>query len=275
MTHAARMAGARVLAVDGGTHAEREDRLAGEEPLQIRAAGPDQEAVEVAVTMRTPGNEDELAVGFLFSEGLIGRDSVTATEIADPSVAARPDDTVTVRLSESLDPGRSPSAVPSRPPAAESAARRASMTWCAAATPSRRPTRDAGDDPRAAGRAAGGAGDVRGDRRPPRVRALSARRVARHGAGGRRPPQRARQGHRRALPGRGAAALGSILLVSGRISFELVQKAGAAGIPILAAVGAPTDLAVATADRIGMTVIGFVRGGRFNVYSRPDRVDLT
>ena len=73
MTHAARMAGARVPAVDGGTYAEREDRLAGEEPLQIRAAGPDQEAVEV-VTMRTLRNEDELAVGFLFSEGLIGRD---------------------------------------------------------------------------------------------------------------------------------------------------------------------------------------------------------
>jgi FdhD protein len=79
----------------------------------------------------------------------------------------------------------------------------------------------------------------------------------------------------------GAAALaegwplhGTMLLVSGRVSFELVQKAAIAGIPVLAAVGAPTDLAVDTASRLGMTLIGFLRGERCNVYSRPDRLGL-
>src|SRR6476469_7662919 len=61
----------RVLSVEDGVGRERSDRLAGEEPLEIRAAGPGQEAVRVAVTMRTPGNDFELAAGFLHSEGLL------------------------------------------------------------------------------------------------------------------------------------------------------------------------------------------------------------
>ena len=67
---------------------------------------------------------------------------------------------------------------------------------------------------------------------------------------------------------------GRIVLVSGRASFELVQKSAVAGAPILAAVSAPSDLAVEAAERLGVTLVGFLRGDSFNVYARPDRVSL-
>ncbi len=65
-----------------------------------------------------------------------------------------------------------------------------------------------------------------------------------------------------------------VLLVSGRVSFEITQKAAMAGVPILAAVSAPSDLTVATAARLNMTLIGFARGDGFNVYAGEERLDL-
>ena len=65
---------------------------------------------------------------------------------------------------------------------------------------------------------------------------------------------------------------GHILQVSGRVSFEIVQKAAVAGIPILSAVSAPSSLAVEAGERFGMTVVGFVRDGRCNVYTHPERI---
>jgi FdhD protein len=65
-----------------------------------------------------------------------------------------------------------------------------------------------------------------------------------------------------------------VLMVSGRVSFEIVQKAAMAGLPIICAVSAPSDLAVRLADRLGVTLVGFVRGDAFNVYTHDGRVDL-
>ena len=65
-----------------------------------------------------------------------------------------------------------------------------------------------------------------------------------------------------------------IVLVSGRVSFELVQKAAVAGVPILCAVSAPSDLAVEAAERLGQTLVGFLRGDGFNVYAHAERLAL-
>jgi len=78
----------------------------------------------------------------------------------------------------------------------------------------------------------------------------------------------------RALVERELPLANDVLLVSGRLSFELVQKAAVAGLSVLCAVSAPSSLAVAAADQLGQTVVGFLRDGRFNVYTHPERVDL-
>ena len=93
----------RVVAVRGRSLEVRDDRVVGEAPLEIRASGPHQDPVAVAVTMRTPGHEAELAVGFLRSEGLIAGDEVISTTAGDPAALSQPDDTIVVRLSKPFD----------------------------------------------------------------------------------------------------------------------------------------------------------------------------
>ena len=96
----------RIIAVRGDGLEVRADRVVGEEPLEIRAAGPNQEPVAVAVTMRTPGYEDELAVGFLRTEGLIEGPEVLRVETGDPTKMNQPDDSAVVRLSRAFDASR-------------------------------------------------------------------------------------------------------------------------------------------------------------------------
>jgi FdhD protein len=275
--HAARMGGARVVTVAGDVVEQRDDRLAGEEPMQILAAGPGQEPVEVAVTMRTPGHEAELAVGFLVSEGLIGGDPGEVSEITfgDPAHDARPDDIVTVRLAQPFDATRvaerrfvatASCGICGKASIDEVAQRCAPLPDGPAVRrevliglPAR--LRDAQETFEATGGL-----HASGLFTPDGTLEVLREDVGRHNALDKLVGERCLGG---ALP-----LHRSILLVSGRISFELVQKAASAGIPILAAVGAPTDLAVHTAERLGMTLIGFLRGERFNIYTRPDRVEL-
>jgi FdhD protein len=264
---------AAIVAVRGGTSEARDDRLVGEAPLEIRAAGPGQEPVTVAVTMRTPGHEAELAAGFLRSEGLIAGDDIAGFEVADPSSAAQPDDTLLVRLDRPFDAAL----VPDRHFVAT-----ASCGICGKASIDAVAVRS---DP------IGPGPTVRPDvlvSLPGRMRQAQAVFEATGGlhAAALFTPDgdllalREDVGRHNALDKLIGSQLlaGSlplrdrIVLVSGRVSFELVQKAAVAGAPILCAVSAPSDLAVEAADRLGLTVVGFLRGDGFNVYSHPERV---
>jgi FdhD protein len=263
------------VAVRGSTLEVRSDRVVGEAPLEIRAAGPDQEPVAVAVTMRTPGHEAELAVGFLRTEALIEGPEVVGTETGDPLTLNQPDDTIVVRLSRPFDD----SAVAERHFVAT-----ASCGICGKASIDEVALRCS---PLPAGpvvsrsiivalpdllRAAQNAFDETGGLHAaalfsPRGELLVLREdVGRHNALDKLVGSQVLVG---ALP-----LHERILMVSGRVSFEIVQKAAVAGVPIVAAVSAPSDLAVETADRLGVTLVGFLRGDGFNVYSHDGRVDL-
>ena len=91
-----------IISVRGAVVERRDDRLVGEEPLEMRVCGPDQEPVSVAVTMRTPGNEAELATGFLVTEGLIKADDVAGFEGGDPARMAQPDNEIDRSTAESV-----------------------------------------------------------------------------------------------------------------------------------------------------------------------------
>jgi FdhD protein len=266
----------KVVTVRGAELEIRDDLVAGEEPLEIRAAGPGQNPVQVAVTMRTPGYEEELAIGFLTSEGLLADNEVAGVAYGDPGVLAEPDDSVLVRLRRRFDP----SLVAKRNFVAT-----ASCGICGKASiddvavrceplPKGLPVvarsvivsmPDALRGAQSAFDRTGGlhaAGLFETDGRLVAVRED----VGRHNALDKLIGSRVRA---RELP-----LWDRILLVSGRVSFEIVQKAAVAGVPIICAVSAPSDLAVRLADRLGVTLVGFLRGESFNVYAHDNRIDL-
>ena len=262
-----RSAAAPVMEVRGLGPRSSEDQLAVEAPLELRVrAGGAERAL--CITMRTPGEDAELAAGFLFTEGLVrereeilgiteGEDTVVVElKGALPETAARPFAVTSacgVCGKGQLEELRARPAGPPSP-----------------GVPRLRPAaiHRLPDELRAAqagfattgGLHAAGLFDEQG-------KLLLVREdVGRHNALDKLIGARFLAG---ALPA-GAA----VLVVSGRASFELVQKALMARIPVLAAVGAPSTLAVSLAQEGGMTLLGFVRDQRFNVYCGPERLDL-
>jgi FdhD protein len=263
----------RLTAFRGGVRSERPDTLATEEPLEIRAAAPDGDATQVAVTMRTPGGDFELAVGFLFTEGLVKPEDVRRVAYCDDvEDEDQRFNVVTVTLERPID-------------AAQLHRNFYATSSCGVC-----------------GKAALDDVEVRCDvvadgppvslgvlvSLPDRLRAAQTvfdRTGGLHAAGlftpgGELVSLREDVGRHNAvdkvigeqlLAGRLPLA-DHVLQVSGRVSFELVQKAAVAGIPVISAVGAPSSLAVEAGERFGMTVVGFVRDGGCNVYARPDRV---
>jgi FdhD protein len=270
-----------VARVAGGVATDDVDQLAVEEPLLIELAHDrdgGRVTESVSVTMRTPGNDVELALGFLYTEGIIaGIDEVDAPDAEPPTAAgargcntvridARPGVPIDVRRLErhfytasscgvcgktsleALAAGREIAIEPARPVvsaatihALPDVLRQAQAVF----------ERTGGLHAAALFAADGTLVCLRED-------------VGRHNALDKLVGAQLRAG---TLPLRD-----HVLLFSGRASFELVQKSLMAGVPILAAVGAPSSLAVDTARAFGATLLGFVRQGRFNVYAGAERI---
>ncbi len=264
----------RVVRLDGGRRTERPDTLVVEEPLEIRVDGE-----QLAVTMRTPGDDVDLVHGFLLTEGVV----TTAADIATVRYCAGTDDTgantfnvLDVALADGVAPPEaavrrnfyttsscgicgkaSIDAVRTRtvhPVAGDPVSVDAAML--AAAPDALRSAQRVFD--RTGGLHAAGLFTAEGTLR------LLREDIGRHNAVDKAIGAALREG---LVP-----LTGHVLLVSGRASFELAQKALMAGVPVLAAVSAPSTLAVDLAEESGMTLIGFLRGTSMNVYTGAHRV---
>lgn len=270
-----------VTAWAAGGVEQRPDQLAVEEPLEIRVAAEgrgDRARHSVAVTMRTPGHDFELAAGFLFTEGVVRDDksiwriSYCEGESTDergnivevhlaPDVVFDPD-----RLSRNVYTSSScgvcgkssidlvRTALPG-PPKGDFRLQPHELVRLPAALVDAQPVFS-----RTGGLHAAALLDPSGDLLD------LAEDVGRHNAVDKLIGAQLLAG--------GLPAAECMLLVSGRASFELVQKALMAGIPALLAVGAPSSLAVELARELEMTLVGFLRNGRFNIYSGRHRVAI-
>jgi FdhD protein len=271
----------RIVAVRSDHHLQMPDQVATEEPMEIRAAGPGQRPAPIAVTMRTPGHDFDLAVGFLLTEGIISAaGDVAAVKYCDlPDQVDQRFNVVTVELTVAVPEDR----------VVRSFTVNASCGVCGKATI---------DEVAVACPTLPGPPAV-----PPvpwsvvldlpaRLRAeqrLFDRTGGLHAAAIFDPADpvgitlREDVGRHNAVDKLAGHALltdrlpltGKVLMVSGRVSFEIVQKAARAGLAVIAAVSAPSSLAIEAAGALGVTLAGFVRGDRFNIYSHPERIDLT
>jgi FdhD protein len=247
----------RAVEVEG-----EQDRVAIEEPLEVRVGGE-----ALAVVMRTPGNDEELAVGFLVGEGLLDAADAAGAQSGPPADLAGGIVDVDVHLARRPPQRRfyatsscgvcgkgalEEVAVASRPlPAGHPVVERELLA--------RLP-----DRLRQPGFAATGGLHATGLFTPDGDLLCVREDVGRHNAMDKVIGRRALDGE---LP-----LHGLVLCVSGRLSFELVQKAAVAGAPVLVGVGAPTSLAVELAADRGLTLAGFARGDRVRVYTADERV---
>jgi FdhD protein len=266
----------RVLRIRDGAVSGRPDTLVAEEPLEIRLNGK-----PLAITMRTPGDDFALAAGFLVSEGVLASGAELATIVYCAGAQADGSNTYNV-VDVRLAPGvKVPDITLERNVYTTS-----SCGLCGKA--SLDAVRTQARWPLATG--PGGLTPAALSALPDRLRA--AQRVfdktgglhaaALFSAAGELLDVREDVGRHNAVDKLVGRALqqdrlplaDTILLVSGRASFELAQKAVMAGIPVLAAVSAPSSLAVDLARETGLTLVGFLRGASMNIYAGEDRIEL-
>ncbi|MEZ4294659.1 MAG: formate dehydrogenase accessory sulfurtransferase FdhD [Polyangiaceae bacterium] len=276
MTRAPDTSRVEIVAVRGDSIDAREDLVAAEEPMEIRAEGPGRPPARIAVTMRTPGHDVELAVGFLFTEGVIAARSELSERVVRE--APRPggkNQVITVQVVQPFDSTRAARVlystsscgicgkaaiehveIASEPLAEGPVVALSTLRALPQALRSAQATFD-----RTGGLHATALFDIDGKL------VIAREDVGRHNA-------MDKVVGRMVLDDRVPLST-SIALVSGRASFELVQKAAMAGVPILCAVSAPSSLAVALAVRLRMTLVAFLRDDRLNVYAGAERIDMT
>ncbi|MGE5829375.1 MAG: formate dehydrogenase accessory sulfurtransferase FdhD [Micromonosporaceae bacterium] len=266
-----------VMRVSADGRVRRPDTLAAEEPLEIRVGRPGAPRGPLAVTMRTPGDDLDLALGFLLTEGLIG----AAADVLTAQLCAGANEPNTYNV---VDVVLAPHVPAPRTDPTRNFYTTSSCGVCGKASIDAVRTRslfDVSVDPvtvtaatlaalperlRAAQRAFERTGGLHaaGIFDPTGQLVCLREDVGRHNAVDKVVGWALREGR---LP-----LSGHILLVSGRASFELAQKAAMAGVPVLAAVSAPSTLAVDLADEVGLTLVGFLRGETMNVYAGAGRV---